>query len=215
MGADTAMKDLSAPRYSKAEEVCNSVTHAAGAVLAVYGTYQLVLKSDMPSFVICALVYGVAVFSMFLVSALYHAVRDQDFKGAVRKADHALIYFMIAGTYVPILNAITSPREGMIWYCGLGLCALLGAVFSFITLKHKYITTAIYLVMGWASLLLLRNLWRAAEPVTTYLLVGGGVAYSVGAALYLIKKPFVHTVFHIFVVAGAVLQYLAIRTLFV
>ena len=207
------MTDLS-PNYSQAEDICNSITHIAGAVLTVYGTYLLILNSSMPSFIVCALIYGVAIFSMFLVSAVYHAIRDQEVKGGVRKADHAMIYFAIAGTYVPILNAIASPREGMIWYCALGACAVIGGIFSFITLRHKYVTTAIYLVMGWASLLLLKNLWGMAEPMISYLLVVGGVVFSIGAGLYLIKKPFVHTVFHLFVLGGVVLQYLAIRMLY-
>ena len=209
------MNDLSLPQYSQTEDICNSVTHIIGAVLTVYGTYLLILNSSMPSFIVCALIYGVTIFSMFLVSSVYHAIRDQEVKGAVRKADHAVIYFTIAGTYVPILNAIASPREGMIWYCSLGACAVLGGIFSFITLKHKYITTVIYLVMGWASLLLLKNLWGMAEPMISYLLVAGGVAFSIGAVLYLIKKPFVHTVFHVFIIGGALLQYLAIRMLYV
>ena len=208
------MTEISTPHYSQAEDVCNSVTHIAGAVLTVYGTYLLILNSSMPSFIICALIYGVAIFSMFLVSSVYHAIRDQEVKGAVRKADHAMIYFAIAGTYVPILNAIASPREGMIWYCSLGACAVIGGIFSFITLRHKYVTTVIYLVMGWASLLLLKNLWSMADPMISYLLVAGGVVFSIGAGLYLIKKPFVHTVFHLFVLGGVVLQYLAIKMLY-
>ena len=151
---------------------------------------------------------------MFLASSLYHAVRDRKVKAAVRKVDHAMIYFAIAGTYVPILNVITRPPESTVWYCGLGLCAIVGAASSFVTLKHRYVSTAVYLVMGWASLLLLRDLWRAAAPVTTYLLIGGGAAFSAGAAFYLIRRSFIHTVFHLFVLAGVILQYLAIRTLY-
>ena len=208
------MNDDSVPRYSQAEEVCNSASHIVGVVLTVAGTYILVLNSTTPARVIAALVYGAAIFSMFLASSLYHAVRDQEVKAAIRKADHAMIYFAIAGTYVPVLNAVTKPPESAIWYCGLGGCAVVGAVSSFITLKHKYVSTAVYLVMGWASLLLLRDLWHAAKPVTTYLLIGGGAAYSVGAAFYLIRKSFVHTVFHLFVLAGVILQYMSIRTLY-
>ena len=180
----------------------------------MYGTYQLILNSALPSFIVCALIYGVAIFSMFLVSSVYHAIRDQEVKSAVRKADHAVIYFAIAGTYVPILNAIAAPRECLIWFCSLGACAVIGGVFSFITLKHRYVTTIVYLVMGWASLLLLKNLWTVADPMVTYYLIGGGVAFSIGALLYLIKKPFVHTVFHIFVLAGVILQYLSIKMLY-
>ena len=208
------MTELSTPHYSQAEDICNSVTHIVGAVLTVYGTYLLILDSSMPSFIISALIYGVTIFSMFLVSSMYHAIRDQEVKSAVRKSDHAVIYFAIAGTYVPILNAIAAPRESMIWYCALGACAVIGGLFSFITLKHKYVTTIVYLVMGWASLLLLKKLWGSGDPMIAWLLIGGGVAYSVGAGLYLIKKPFVHTVFHVFVVVGVVLQYFAIRMLY-
>ena len=207
------MTDLS-PNYSQAEDICNSVSHIVGAVLTVYGTYQLILNSALPSFIVCALIYGVAIFSMFLVSSVYHAIRDQEVKSAVRKADHAVIYLAIAGTYVPILNAIAAPRECLIWFRSLGACAVIGGVFSFITLKHRYVTTIVYLVMGWASLLLLKNLWTVADPMVTYYLIGGGVAFSIGALLYLIKKPFVHTVFHIFVLAGVILQYLSIKMLY-
>lgn len=229
------MTEKAAPVYSPAEEMCNSASHAVGAILAVCGTVLLVdvalrapdgvyaysglsvaeQAAARKSYAVSAIVYGATVFFMFLISALYHAVREPKVKAIVRKADHAMIYFMIAGTYVPILNAIASPREAAVWYCGLGLCAVLGAVFSFITLKHKFVTTAIYLAMGWASLLLLRNLWRTEAPSTTYLLVAGGVTYSVGAALYLIRKPFMHAVFHVFVLVGAVLQYFAICTLYI
>ena len=68
--------------------------------------------------------------------------------------------------------------------------------------------------MGWASLLLLKNLWGMGDPKIPWLLIGGGVVYSIGAGLYLIKKPFVHTVFHLFVLGGVALQYLAIRLLY-
>ncbi len=208
------MTDLSTPQYSQVEDFLNSFTHMVGGLLTAYGTYLLILKSSMPSFIICALIYGVSIFSMFLVSSMYHAIRDQEVKSAVRKVDHAVIYFAIAGTYVPILNAIASPRECLIWFCALGACAVAGGVFSFITLKHKYVTTVIYLVMGWASLLLLKKLWGMGEPKITYYLIAGGVVYSIGAALYLIKKPFVHAVFHLFVIGGVFLQYLSIRMLY-
>ena len=208
------------PQYTPAEEICNCLVHFAGSVATVIGTYRLVAASGSRSFVIAALVYGVAIFCMFLTSTMYHSIRDQEVKAFVRKFDHAMIYFAIGGTYVPIVNAIVPPVQGMIWYGGLGLCAVVGAVSSFLTLKHKYITTAVYLVMGWASLLLLPKMlhlpeeFHASGSRMAGLLIGGGVVYSVGAALYLIKLRFVHSVFHVFVVGGAVLQYLAIRMLY-
>ena len=209
-----------APQYTPAEEICNCLVHFAGSVATVIGTSRLVKASDSESYVIAALIYGVALFSMFVTSTMYHAIRDQEVKAFVRKFDHAMIYFAIGGTYVPIVNAIVPTVQGMIWYGGLGLCAVIGAVSSFLTLKHKYITTAVYLVMGWASLLLLPKMlhlpeeFHASGSRMAGLLIGGGVVYSVGAALYLIKLRFVHSVFHVFVVGGAVLQYLAIRMLY-
>ena len=228
------------PRYSPAEEFCNCATHAFGALLTLGGTFLLVSMAFMyprervvysdgghsgqtaaeivavwESYAVSALIYGASIFAMFLISAMYHAARTPEVKAEMRKCDHAAIYFAIAGTYVPIVNAIMPFREGLVWYCGLGLCAVVGAVSSFVTLKHKYVTTTVYLIMGWASLLLLRTLWRAADPLTTYLLIAGGAVYSLGAALYLIRKPFMHAVFHVFVLGGAALQYLAIYTLYI
>ncbi|MBO7090113.1 MAG: hemolysin III family protein, partial [Lentisphaeria bacterium] len=151
------------PRYTPAEEICICLVHFAGAVATVIGSYWLVKDSTSESFVIAALIYGVAIFSMFATSTMYHAIRDQEVKAFVRKFDHAMIYFAIGGTYVPIVNALVPTVQGMIWYGGLGLCAVVGAVSSFLTLKHKYITTAVYLVMGWASLLLLPKMLHMPE----------------------------------------------------
>ena len=209
------------PQYTPAEEIGNCLVHFAGTVATVIGTCVLVKNSGSESFVIAALIYGVALFCMFATSTMYHAIRDQEMKAFVRKFDHAMIYFAIGGTYVPVVNAIVPPVQGLIWYGVLGFCAVVGAVSSFLTLKHKYITTAVYLVMGWASLLLLPRMLHLPEEFhapgsrMVWLMVGGGAVYSVGAALYLIKLRFVHTVFHVFVVGGAVLQYLAIRILYV
>jgi len=208
------------PRYTPAEEFCNCVVHAAGAFAAVWGTCVLVRHSPDDSFAIAALVYGASIFLMFCTSTLYHAIRDPELKAFVRKFDHAMIYFSIGGTYVPIVNALVPPFQGAMWYGGLGLCAIVGGVSSFLTLKHKYITTAVYLIMGWASLLLLPRMlalpeeYHASGPRMAGLLIGGGVVYSLGAVCYLVKLRFMHAVFHVFVVGGAVLQYLAIRMLY-
>lgn len=200
-------------KYSPMEEFANAFTHAIGTLLSIYGLVLLIVSSKTPTQTATTAIYGATLILLFQSSTCYHAMVNETAKKVFRKIDHSAIYLLIAGTYTPILMLVVPfPHSvallAMTWYL-----AAMGIVFSCITLKFKYLNTALYLVMGWVSLFLIFRMW-AYNPISVYYMLAGGLAYSMGCVFYLLKKvPFTHSLWHIFVIAGAVLHYLTVMSL--
>lgn len=200
-------------KYSPLEEFANAFSHAIGTLLSIYGLVILVVTSNTPTETASTAIYGATMFLLFQSSTCYHAMVNETAKKVFRKIDHSAIFLLIAGTYTPILLLVVPfPHSvallAMTWYL-----AIMGIVFSCITLKFKYLNTALYLVMGWLSLFLMFRMW-AYNPVSVYYLLAGGVAFSFGCIFYLLKKiPFMHSIWHLFVLVGAILHYFAVLAL--
>lgn len=200
-------------KYTPMEEFANAFTHAIGTLLSIYGLVLLIVSSKTPTQTATTAIYGATLILLFQSSTCYHAMVNETAKKVFRKIDHSAIYLLIAGTYTPILMLVVPfPHSvallAMTWYL-----AAMGIVFSCITLKFKYLNTALYLVMGWVSLFLIFRMW-AYNPISVYYMLAGGLAYSMGCVFYLLKKvPFTHSLWHIFVIAGAVLHYLTVMSL--
>lgn len=200
-------------KYSPMEEFANAFTHAIGTLLSIYGLVLLIVSSKTPTQTATTAIYGATLILLFQSSTCYHAMVNETAKKVFRKIDHSAIYLLIAGTYTPILMLVVPfPHSvallAMTWYL-----AAIGIVFSCITLKFKYLNTGLYLVMGWVSLFLIFRMW-AYNPISVYYMLAGGLAYSMGCVFYLLKKvPFTHSLWHIFVIAGAVLHYLTVMSL--
>lgn len=200
-------------KYSPIEEFANAFSHAIGTLLAIYGLVFLVVTSSTPTETASTAIYGATLVILFQSSTLYHAMVNETAKKVFRKIDHSAIFLLIAGTYTPILLLVVPfPHSvallAMTWYL-----AIMGIVFSCISLKFKYLNTALYLVMGWLSLFLMFRMW-AYNPVSVYYLLAGGVLFSLGCVFYLLKKvPFMHSIWHLFVLGGAILHYMAVMAL--
>ena len=152
-------------------------------------------------------------FILFQSSACYHAITNEKAKKVFQKIDHSAIYILIAGTYTPIL-ILTVPFPysiallAMIWYL-----AVTGVVFSCISLKCKYISTGLYMLMGWMSVFLIYYIWHNGSHLAVWYLLGGGILYSLGALLYLLKYKYCHSIWHLFVLGGVVMHYFSILEL--
>jgi hemolysin III len=169
--------------------------------------------------IIVALVYGMAMTSLFTFSALYHATkRVENAANVWRKLDHIAIFFMIAGTYTPLCYIYLTGA----WRLSMILVSW-GFVIAGILLKvffiraPRIISTVLYLLMGWLAVIPLRELWQNLPRVSFFLIVGGGIAYSIGAIIYALKRPNpvpgafgFHDIFHLMILAGAVLHYLPV-----
>ncbi len=204
----------------KLREPVNSLTHWAGAVLALAGLIALLIVGwGTPAKVISLIIYGASLIFLFSASATYHMVRVKDKALEIfRKIDHAAIYFLIAGTYTPFcINAFTG-----FWKWGMLIIiwslAIIGiGVKVFIIRAPRWLNAGIYLAMGWLCVGASGQLLAALPAwVLTWLIIGG-VIYTLGAIVYITKifnfVPGVfgfHEVWHIFVLLAAAAHFVAV-----
>lgn len=201
------------PIYSPQEEFANALTHAIGALLSIYGIVMLSVYSNTPVETASTAIYGAMMFILFQASTCYHSMTNETAKKVFRKIDHSAIYLLIAGTYTPmLLLTVDFPHSvallAMIWYL-----AFTGIIFSCLTLKYKSLSTGLYALMGWLSVFLVWNIWKIGGVEAIWYLIGGGLFYTVGCIFYMRKKPFMHSIWHVFVLLGAIMHYFAVLSL--
>ncbi len=201
----------------------SAITHGAGAVLALAGTVLLLLKAVLSGGDVWQLVsfsiYGVSMIGLYTASTLYHCVNASvSGRIALRKYDHISIYFLIAGTYTPIcLTVLRGPWGwslfGVIWALAIG-----GTVMALVWINcPRWLTSGIYLAMGWLAVIALYPLWNAVGGAGLFWLLLGGVLYTVGGVLYALKWPGrdnprfgCHEIFHVFIVLGSIGHFMLI-----
>jgi len=201
--------------YSVAEELANSLTHGLGAMLSVVGIALLLYYSSQMNDVWRMLsfsIYGFSLFSLYLASTLYHSIRHPDLKKLFKTLDHCAIYLLIAGSYTPFL--LVSMRDTVGWplFAVVWGIAVLGIGLK-IAFAHRFhaLRVATYLVMGWLVVLASTELGNALATGGIVLLVAGGITYTLGVVFYAVERiPFNHAIWHLFVLGGSVLHYLAI-----
>ncbi len=194
------------------EEIANAVSHGIGALLAIIGTVVLIVyavsNSDV-SAVVSVSIYGFCLIFLYLMSTLYHALAHTAAKKVFQILDHCSIFLLILGSYIPICLVLLPPQVG--WYL-LALNLLLtivGITLNAISL-HKYqkLSLVMYVLMGWSVAIALPYLWKTLPTDGMALLVSGGLAYTVGIFFYADKKyKFMHSIWHLFVLAGSALHY--------
>lgn len=203
--------------YTEREELLNAWTHIAGVLLGIAGTiplYGLIKTVGTAAFTAGVIFYWISILTMFGASSYYHLCRSQWHKLLARKFDHCAIYLLITGTYAPLITGVVKTLPGYIilWsLVGLTFLGILGK--CFVANKLHHLEVIIYIAMGWACILIIGNLISGMTPVGLWLLISGGVAYTGGVVFYVIHKEFFHALWHIFVLAGAILQYFAILTI--
>ena len=199
-------------RYTLGEEIFSSVTHGVGSLLSVAGTVVLIvfaaIYSDAWSVVGCA-VFGASLIILYCMSTLYHAITNPRAKSFFRIMDHNTIFFLIAGTYTPITISILRGTIGWVLFGIVWGAAVIGIVLNSIDLeKFRKPSVVCYIAMGWVIIIAIRPLLRVMNAWSLWLLVGGGVFYTVGVIFYAIKNVnYFHSVWHIFTVAASVCHY--------
>lgn len=215
----TKLSERRLPDYSKGEEIMNMVTHIVGGALGVVVLILCVIRAAVRGGwvdVMGAVIYGVSMITLYTMSSVYHGLRPGTAKKVMQVLDHCTIYFLIAGTYTPIVLTALRPVYPVL---GWGLFAFewamaaLGASLNAVDLKkYRVFSMCCYIGMGWAVILSVgKVIERLGIAGFVYLLLGG-IAFTVGAVLYGAgaKKHWMHSVFHIFVVIGTLLQFVAI-----
>ena len=207
------------PNYTQGEEVLNSMSHAIGAGLGLTALVLCVLRSirmgDAIAITASAL-YGFSMIAVFSISSVYHGMKTGYAKKVMQVVDHCTIYLLIAGSYTVIVLAALRPAfPALAWglFAFEWALAALAAVLTAIDLKKYSVFSMIcYIGMGWAVIPFWRQVLDVLSMLGFGLLLGGGIAYSIGAIAYGLgkKKKWMHGIFHIFVVLGALLQFFSI-----
>lgn len=209
------------PRYSAKEERVNTITHAFGVAFGlIAGTLliQRALSSKDLWVIISYSVYVVFMTFSYLASTLYHIDKNEISKSVRNKFDHAAIYFHIAGTYTPFTLVVLRNQSAWGWslFGIIWTAAVIGVLISFLKFKNaSKLELASYVAMGWVMVIAFKPLMDVLTANNSmnvfWWLITGGLIYSVGAILYSFKKiPYMHAVWHLFVLGGSVCHVLAI-----
>jgi hemolysin III len=201
--------------YSLGEEIANSLTHGLGIGLAIAALVILVAFAVLANDgfkLASAIVYGVTLVVQYAASTLYHALPQPRVKHIFKILDHCGIYLLIAGTYTPFCLVTLREANGW-WLFGViwGL-AILGIAFeAFWAYRPRWVSTLLFLGMGWLVIASMGPLVDNLAPAGLRLLVAGGLAYTVGTVFYLLERiHYMHAVWHLWVLAGSVLHFLAV-----
>ncbi len=209
------VKDSISIRYSFGEEVANSVTHGVGWLLSVCGLAILVTLAAATGgalrVVSCA-VFGATLVLLYAASTLYHALPSERAKHVFRVLDHSAIFLLIAGTYTPLSLVAVGGPWGWSLFGAIWSLAAFGVLLN--TVAHgrwRWLSITLYVVMGWLVVVAIKPLVAAIEPGVLVMIVAGGLAYTLGLVFYGWNRlPYNHAVWHLFVLTGSVLHYLAI-----
>ncbi len=203
------------PQYSLGEEIAHSLTHGAGALLAIAGLAVLTAFASLRGnawHIASVAIYGATLVLLFTCSTLYHAIPAPRAKAVLRHLDHAAIFLLIAGTYTPFaLVSLRGPWGwsilGVIW-----TLALAGVLMQTRLIRRaKWLNALLYVLMGWLVVVAIKPLAGAVAPGGLALLVAGGLCYTLGTLFYIWKRlRYHHAIWHVFVLAGSALHFFAV-----
>ncbi len=210
------MKEIDGVKYySPLEEGINIGSHAIGFLLSIAATALLVIYASLDGTVwhiVSFSIYGTSLMIVFAASTIYHNAKTPTLRKRLRVFDHAAIYVLIAGTYTPFTLVTLNGTVGWVLFGITWGMALTGIVLKlFYTGRFKILSTSMYVLMGWLIIFAIKPLMENLASAGLSWLVAGGVAYTVGAILYSIKKiKMNHAIFHVFVLLGAACQFMAV-----
>lgn len=199
---------------NRIEEWINSLTHYLGAVLGLIGMGALITQafySNNIDYLIGCLIFSLSSILLFSMSGTYHILHHGKMKTLFKFLDHSSIFILIAGSYTPyLLTAFNGTTKWSFLLVQWGL-TFFGITFKFFfTGKFKFISTSIYLLMGWMVMFAYPELKENISPLSLKLLMYGGISYSVGVIFYSLRILFMHCIWHFFVLAGCIFIYFSI-----
>jgi hemolysin III len=204
-------------------EPINGLTHLAGAILAFVGLLAMVIKAatttTSPLAITAVIIFGVSMILLYATSATYHMVIARAKVIAfLRRLDHSMIFILIAGTYTPFCFISLDGKTGMILFSIIAAVAICGVVFKMVWFNcPRWISTALYLVMGWMIVFVFSPLAGSLNPFGLFLLSLGGIFYTIGAVIYGAKPKFLkskylgfHEIFHILILLGSLSHFFTV-----
>ena len=216
----TKLKDRILPTYTKGEEIFNMTSHIVGAALGVVATVLCIVFAAMNKNVygiVSGAIYGVTMIILYTMSSIYHGLSPKfTSKKVFQILDHCSIFLLIAGSYTPFALCTIRKENVLLGWLIFGIIwtlAILGIVLNSIDIKKfKMFSMMCYLLMGWCIILKANILPQALTTNGFILLLLGGIAYTIGAIIYGIgkKRKYFHSIFHLFILLGSILQFFCI-----
>lgn len=216
----TKLKDRKLPIYTKGEEIFNMTSHIVGGAFGIIALiicviFSIIHKSGYA--IISSIIYGSSMILLYTMSSIYHGLKP---KGTAKKVfqilDHCSIFLLISGSYTPFCLITFREYNPVLGWTIFGIIwgmAILGIVLNSIDLKkYRVFSMICYLGMGWCIIFTANLLPKLLGIPGLVLLVTGGIAYTIGAILYGlgVKKKYMHSVFHLFILLGSILQFFCI-----
>ena len=211
-------KKIRIPSYTKGEEITNSITHGLGAIFSIVALVLMIIKAikkgDTALCLVTLSVYGFFMFVTYVISCIYHGLSPKlEGKGVLRVIDHCNVYLLVLGTIIPVALLGIKGVYGWLLFSLALMLNVIGIVFTAIDVdKYSKISVFCHLLSGWSVLLFTRPLITNASINCFWFILSGGISYSIGAFLYWLgkSKKYMHSIFHVFVLIGSILQWLAI-----
>lgn len=224
----TKLKDRCLPDYTRGEEIFNMVSHIVGGAFGIVALVVCVwisVRRRDPNALAGGIIYGVSMILLYTMSSIYHGLIPHTAKKVFQILDHCTIYLLIAGTYTPILLSMVRPLDplvGWVFFAVIWSLSVLGIVLNAIDLKQfRVVSMILYMGIGWSVIfaspvLIAEYGLRGIAGITgrggLACLIGGGLAYTIGAIFYGCgkRKRYIHSIWHLFVLAGSILHFVFI-----
>lgn len=207
--------------FHKAHDPISSETHFWGACMSLLGLIMMIVigiqHHTTPLILGGAIIFGLSLIALYSASSIYHYFQgSQKIKKILRTLDHSMIYVLIVGTYTPVVVCYMEAPHSYYFLGILWSIAILGIIVKLFWLEApRSLSTILYLILGWAVVFDFQS-FLVIPMQCLFLIASGGIAYSVGAIIYIFKKPNFtdmfgfHELFHIFVMIGSLFHYIAI-----
>lgn len=199
-------------KQSLGEEIANAISHGLGGLLGIAGLVLMLIKSNSGLEIFSSIVFGFGMILLYTMSALYHSFKNgSTVKAVFKRMDHISIYVLIGSTFAPIFILVVDKPLGWFLLIGQWVIITLGIVFKAVKIyKFQIMHLFLFLLLGWSGLTLMHPLYEVSHAAF-YLILSGGIAYSIGVIFYAIFKfKFAHFIWHIFVFIGTLLHFFAI-----
>jgi hemolysin III len=200
---------------TRKEELANGISHIMGVLFCLVGMPFVIAiafqKHDLIT-LFSVFTFGIGMLLVYTFSTLYHLVQNENAKRILNIADHISIYYLIAGTYTPLMMLYLKRDTALLFLGIMWSVVLLGTIFKvFYTKRFEFVSVVLYLIMGWMIVFVIKPLWGVI-PLSVFLwILAGGICYTFGVYFYVKgHKQYYHTIWHFFVLLGTVFHYISI-----
>lgn len=199
-------------KTSLGELISEAVTHGVGVLLSITGLVLLMARAESVMGYVSGAIYGFCLIFLYMSSTLFHSFPEHFIRtrSVFQRFDHSGVFLLIVGTYTPIILYALESRFALIYLSIMWVLTIVGIVFKSIWIKRfQMVHLIIYLLMGWSVVFVWNDVYQLIQNYL-WLLISGGLAYTIGVAFYLAKFKYNHFIWHLFVMAGSLLHFLVI-----